>query len=190
MRTNENLLTHLWWSYCILNVFLFGLTHRLNASNMRALLVSQYRRHLFVTPSWQRGLKYADHKPVGRHYLGVTRTTMSSTVHTTEYIFLLEMKQGQCTRICPLSWSVHCNFTGDGKCNERGWFYPHDGMYARKQPLLLCVLCGSHPHTSESTFHYYGSHCVQLMLQLPFHYSLLMYSWIEYQICSNLFFSE
>jgi hypothetical protein len=33
--------------------------------------------------------------------------------------FLLEMKQSQC--ICPLSWSVHCNFTGDGKCNERGW---------------------------------------------------------------------
>jgi hypothetical protein len=31
---------------------------------------------------------------------------------------LVEMKQGQC--ICPLSWSVHCNFTGDGKCNKRG----------------------------------------------------------------------
>ncbi len=42
---------------------------------------------------------------------------------------------------------------GDGKCNERGWactphphqpglIYPHDGMYARKQPVLLCVLCG------------------------------------------------
>jgi hypothetical protein len=38
---------------------------------------------------------------------------------TTEYISLQEMKQGQC--ICPLSWSVHCNFTGDGKCNKRGW---------------------------------------------------------------------
>ncbi len=36
---------------------------------------------------------------------------------TTEYIFLLEMKQGYC--ICPLSWSVHCNFSGDGKCSER-----------------------------------------------------------------------
>jgi hypothetical protein len=32
---------------------------------------------------------------------------------------LVEMKEGQC--ICPLSWSVHCNFTGEGKCNERGW---------------------------------------------------------------------
>ncbi len=31
------------------------------------------------------------------------------------HIFL-EMKQGQCIR--PHSWSVHCNFTGDGKCNE------------------------------------------------------------------------
>ena len=29
------------------------------------------------------------------------------------------MKQGQC--ICPLSWSVHCNFTGDGNSSERGW---------------------------------------------------------------------
>ncbi len=64
---------------------------------------------------------------------------------------LVEMKQGQC--ICPLSWSVHCNFTGDGNSNERGWawtphpylpgkFYPHDGMYARKRPLPL-LLCGS-----------------------------------------------
>jgi hypothetical protein len=35
--------------------------------------------------------------------------------------------------ICPLSWSVHCNFTGDGKCSERGWActtHPH-------QPGLL-----------------------------------------------------
>ncbi len=33
------------------------------------------------TPN-QRGLKYTEHKPVGRPYLGVTRTTMSSAVHT------------------------------------------------------------------------------------------------------------
>ncbi len=35
-------------------------------------------------------------------------------------------EQVQC--ICPLSWSVHCNFTGEGKCNERGWActpHPH-----------------------------------------------------------------
>ncbi len=41
-----------------------------------------------------------------------------ANVWTTEYIFLIEMKQGWC--IFPLSWSVHCNFIGDGKCNERG----------------------------------------------------------------------
>ncbi len=49
----------------------------------------------------------------------------------TEYISLREMKQGQC--ICPLSWSVHCNFTGDGNCNKRGWAcnpHPH-------QPSLI-----------------------------------------------------
>ncbi len=28
------------------------------------------------------------------------------------------MKQGQC--VCPLSWCVHCNFTGDGKCVMKG----------------------------------------------------------------------
>ncbi len=41
------------------------------------------------------------------------------------HIFL-EMKQGKC--VCPLSWSVHCKFTGDGKCNKRGWActpHPH-----------------------------------------------------------------
>ncbi len=50
---------------------------------------------------------------------------------TTEYISLQEMKQGQC--ICPLSWSVHYNFTRDGKCNKRGWActpHPH-------QPSLI-----------------------------------------------------
>jgi hypothetical protein len=29
-----------------------------------------------------KGLKYTEHKPFSRHYLGVTRTTMSSAVHT------------------------------------------------------------------------------------------------------------
>ncbi len=75
----------------------------------------------------------------------VIKRQLSHRVH-----ILVEMKQGQC--ICPLSWSVHCNFTGEGKCNERGWactptltsqdwFYPHHWMYARKQRLQLCVLC-------------------------------------------------
>ncbi len=39
---------------------------------------------------------------------------------------------------CPLSWSVHCNFTGDGKCNERGWAcnpHPH-------QPSLILPSAG------------------------------------------------
>ncbi len=49
----------------------------------------------------------------------VLHKSPSASVSTTEYISLQEMKQGQC--ICPLSWSVHCNFTGDGKCNKRGW---------------------------------------------------------------------
>jgi hypothetical protein len=45
---------------------------------------------------------------------------MHSTMCEEHWVHLLvEMKQGQC--ICPLSWSVHCNFTGEGKCNVRGW---------------------------------------------------------------------
>jgi hypothetical protein len=32
---------------------------------------------------------------------------------------LVVIKQGQC--ICPLSWSVHCNFSGEGKCSEKWW---------------------------------------------------------------------
>ncbi len=55
--------------------------------------------------------------------------------------------------ICPLSWNVHYNFVRDGRNSKMGvgvhpppppttrlgWFYPHDGMYARKWPLPLCV---------------------------------------------------
>jgi hypothetical protein len=51
---------------------------------------------------------------------GSNMTCLSAgRVITTEFIFLLEMKQGKC--VWPPSWSVHCNFTGDGKYNERGW---------------------------------------------------------------------
>jgi hypothetical protein len=57
----------------------------------------------------------------------------SSSYHRVH--ILVEMKQGQC--ICPLSWSVHCNLTGEGKCNKRGWactpLHPH-------QPGLILPL--------------------------------------------------
>ena len=73
---------------------------------------------------------------------------------TTEYISLQEMKQGQC--ICPLSWSVHCNFTGDGKCNKRGWAcnpHPHQpgpilpsslNVRQKADVTTLCTLCIEH----------------------------------------------
>ncbi len=53
------------------------------------------------------------------------KTQMGGGVEHRVHI-LVEMKQGQC--ICPLSWSVHCNFTGEAKCYERGWActpHPH-----------------------------------------------------------------
>ncbi len=70
----------------------------------------------------------------------------------TEYIFLQEMKQGLC--IYPLSWSVHCNFTGEGKCNERARACtPPSPAWANftlmmectpeSSVFLLCVLCGA-----------------------------------------------
>jgi hypothetical protein len=63
------------------------------------------------------------------------------------------MKQGKC--VCPLSWSVHCNFTGDGKCNERGWActpHPHQpGLFLpswwnvrqKAAAATLCTLCSA-----------------------------------------------
>ncbi len=51
-------------------------------------------------------------------------------------------KEGECT--CPHSCSLHHNFVPDGRYSERGWaytpptltkqgwFFHHDGMYARK----------------------------------------------------------
>ncbi len=51
---------------------------------------------------------------------------------------LVEMKQGQC--ISPLSWSVHYNFTGDGKCNKRGWACtPHPHQPGQILPSSLNV---------------------------------------------------
>ncbi len=51
---------------------------------------------------------------------------------------LVEMKQGEC--ICPHSWSVHCNFTGEGKCNERGWACtPHPHQPGQILPSSLNV---------------------------------------------------
>jgi hypothetical protein len=45
--------------------------------------------------------------------------------------------RGEC--ICPLSWSVHCNFVRDGNYSgsSQGKFFHHDGMYTRKRPLPL-----------------------------------------------------
>ncbi len=71
---------------------------------------------------------------------------------TTEYISLLEMKQGQC--ICPLSWSVHCNFTVDGKCNERGWAYSQANftlMMECTPESSVCYYVYSVPRTVKGT---------------------------------------
>ncbi len=43
--------------------------------------------------------------------------------------------------VCPLSWSVHCNFTGDGKCNERGWAFsepPPSPAWANFTLMIEC----------------------------------------------------
>ncbi len=48
----------------------------------------------------QRGLKYTEHKPRGRHYLGATYTTMSFAVRT-----VILVKGGVRARICIQLWS-------------------------------------------------------------------------------------
>ncbi len=80
---------------------------------------------------------------------------------TTEYISLQEMKQAQC--ICPLSWSVHCNFTGDGKCNKRGWActpHPHQprlilhswlNVRQKADVTTLCTLWPKHTTARKSS---------------------------------------
>ncbi len=64
--------------------------------------------------------------------------------------------------VCPLSWNEHCNFTGDGKCNERGWAcnpHPHQPGPILPSPLnvrqkaavaTLCTLW-EHPSPTHST---------------------------------------
>ncbi len=47
------------------------------------------------------------------------------------------MKQGY--SVCPVSWSVDCNFTGDGKCNERGWACTPPPSPARANFTLMTV---------------------------------------------------
>jgi hypothetical protein len=67
---------------------------------------------------WEEG---GGRKEGGREEGGGDMVSFIHRVH-----ILVEMKQGQC--ICPLSSSVHRNFTGEGKCNERGWActpHPH-----------------------------------------------------------------
>ncbi len=71
---------------------------------------------------------------------------------------LVEMKQCQC--ICPLSWSVHWNFTGEGKYNERGWActpHPHQpglilpsSLNVRQKAAVatLCTLCSANSQIS------------------------------------------
>ncbi len=78
-----------------------------------------------ILPSWLNVRQKAD-----------VTTLVQPAVVRTEYILLLEMKQGYCT----CSWSVHCNFTGDGKCSERGWACtPHPHHPGLILPLLWNV---------------------------------------------------
>ncbi len=51
---------------------------------------------------------------------------------------------------CQLERTLRYNFVkGGGRApptlTSLGWFYPHDGKYARKLPLPLCVLCDLQP---------------------------------------------
>ncbi len=70
-------------------------------------------------PAYSSAVQYGRTGPL---YSRTETPPPSRLVTNTEYIFLLEMKNGQ--YICPLSRSVHFNFTGDSKCNEKVWACP------------------------------------------------------------------
>ncbi len=69
------------------------------------------------------------------------------------------MKLGEC--ICPLSWNVLLytatfymmvnRVKGGGRATStltsQGWFFHHDGMYARNRSLPLCVYSVGKPYT-------------------------------------------
>ncbi len=75
------------------------------ALRLGLVLELQYSARSLFPPSQYSGLTLQ----LIRVMPGRQRGT-SSQVHRVHS--LLEMKQGQC--VC---WSVHCNFTGEGKCN-------------------------------------------------------------------------
>jgi hypothetical protein len=70
---------------------------------------------------------------------------------------LIEMKQGEC--VCPLIWSIRCNFVRDSNYSERGWacksrassMHPHQprcfpsqwNVLQKAAIATLCVLCVS-----------------------------------------------
>ncbi len=102
--------------------------------------------------------------------------------------------------VCPLSWSVHCNFTGDGKCNERGWactLRPHQpgpilpSWLNVRQKAAVATLCtlwlplsgvqgwGVHAHPFHNIYHYvqscgvHGRYTLPLFLLYPCMYSVV-----------------
>jgi hypothetical protein len=89
---------------------------------------------------------------------------------TTEYISLREMKQGQC--ICPLSWSVPCNFTGDGKGNESGWAswanftLMMECIRQKAAVAILCTLCPKRRIFHACVYLRPLSSCFQLLICL------------------------
>jgi hypothetical protein len=93
------------------------------------------------------------------------------------------LKQVQC--ICPLSWSVHCNFTGEGKCNERGWActpHPHQpglilpsSLNVRQKAAVatLCTLWAAYRGEHElSPICLTGLHCFKIH-EIPRHLKIL-----------------
>ncbi len=76
-------------------------------------------------------------------------TTADGCTHRV-HIFTRDETGLVCLPQCPLSWSVHCNFTGDGKCNERGLActpHPHQpglilpSWWNVRQKAAVATLC-------------------------------------------------
>jgi hypothetical protein len=54
-------------------------------------------------------------RDIGHEYFNLWIKLIRLVPCSTELHILVDMTQGDCIGICPLSWSVHCNFVRDGK---------------------------------------------------------------------------
>ncbi len=117
---------------------------------------------------YQGGIKHTENKRLDRlcklcnPLFNEFRVILSANAQST---YRVEMKYREC--ISPLSWSVHCKFVRDDNrkkgggsppltLTSQGWFFYHDGMYARNRQMPLCVYSVSQCVPTRLIYCYYN----------------------------------